>query len=319
MAQLAKRSSRLARFAWFVVIYLVAVILWGAWVRISGSGAGCGSHWPLCNGAFTPNSPTQQALIEYSHRLTSGISIVLVGALFWWAVRAFPRRHGVRRAAGASVIIMLCEALLGAGLVLFGLVEQDRSSMRAVAVAVHLANTMALLGATTLTAWLAGSDRSVRWAGPWRWLMPIALAGIILSSMSGAVTALGDTLFPTQPGQWGEKLGAHAVAGTHFLIRLRMLHPLVAVITACLIVPLAAAAGSSSRGGRVKRVSRLALAVTVTQLGAGTLNVLFAAPAWLQVLHLLLADALWISLVVLQMELLVRRDDEHHGEARLAA
>src|SRR5665213_3823423 len=61
-------SSALARFAWFAVFYNVAVILWGALVRATGSGAGCGNHWPLCNGQVIPVSPGLHTVIEFTHR-----------------------------------------------------------------------------------------------------------------------------------------------------------------------------------------------------------------------------------------------------------
>src|SRR5204862_3551323 len=91
------------RYAWAVVAYNVAVVLWGAFVRATGSGAGCGNHWPLCNGAIAPQSPTLATIIEFTHRATSGVDLVLVAILAWWAFRAFPRGHPARRGAALSV------------------------------------------------------------------------------------------------------------------------------------------------------------------------------------------------------------------------
>src|ERR1700682_2434048 len=107
-----------ARYAWAVVAYNVAVVLWGAYVRATGSGAGCGNHWPLCNGAALPVSPSLGTIIEFTHRATSGIDLALVALLVVWAFRAFARGHPVRLGATLSAIFLMSEALLGAALVL---------------------------------------------------------------------------------------------------------------------------------------------------------------------------------------------------------
>ena len=92
--------TRLARFAWLLLACNIGVILWGAYVRASGSGAGCGSHWPLCNGEVIPRLPATATLIEYSHRLTSGAALLGVVALFVWTRRVRPPRDPAR--AGAA-------------------------------------------------------------------------------------------------------------------------------------------------------------------------------------------------------------------------
>ena len=109
---------RLARFAWGVVAYNVAVILWGAYVRATGSGAGCGAHWPLCDGAIVPRAPTVEMIVEYSHRLTSGIALISVIVLLVWIRRAFAAGHPARRGATLSLLFMLTEAAVGAGVAL---------------------------------------------------------------------------------------------------------------------------------------------------------------------------------------------------------
>src|SRR5260370_34132353 len=77
----------LARFARFVAAYNITVIVWGAYVRATGSGAGCGSHWPLCNSDFLPTTPQTQTVIEFTHRVTSGVSLGLVALLLIWCWR----------------------------------------------------------------------------------------------------------------------------------------------------------------------------------------------------------------------------------------
>ena len=108
-----------------MLAYNLAVILWGAYVRASGSGAGCGAHWPLCNGEVIPRAPSIATLVEYSHRLTSGLALLGVVALMVWTWRVWGRGHPARRGALLSLIFILTEAAVGAGLVLFELVADN--------------------------------------------------------------------------------------------------------------------------------------------------------------------------------------------------
>src|ERR1019366_2527076 len=103
-----------ARYAWAVLGYNLAVVLWGAFVRATGSGAGCGNHWPLCNGGLTPHSPAVAPIIEFTHRVTSGLDLALVALLVIWAFRGFPPGHAVRRMAVFSGVFLMTEALIGA-------------------------------------------------------------------------------------------------------------------------------------------------------------------------------------------------------------
>jgi len=133
------------RFAWFVVVYNLAVVLWGAFVRATGSGAGCGSHWPLCNGEVLPRAPSIETVIEFTHRLMSAVDGLLVLALVIWAFRAFGRRHPVRRWSLVGLVFLISEALVGAGLVRFELVADNDSMVRALVMSAHLINTFLLL------------------------------------------------------------------------------------------------------------------------------------------------------------------------------
>ena len=157
--------SRLARFAWTVLIYNLGVIAWGAYVRATGSGAGCGNHWPLCNGAVVPRADTVQLIVEFSHRLTSGLALVSVVALFIWARRVSRPGDPTRIGATLSLAFMISEALLGALLVKFQLVAGDASAARAVAVGAHLLNTFLLLGSLTLSVYGASGGRALRTGG----------------------------------------------------------------------------------------------------------------------------------------------------------
>src|SRR5215475_5492331 len=120
-----------ARYAWAVLAYNIAVVLWGAYVRATGSGAGCGNRWPLCDGSAIQTAPSTAKLIEFTHRATSGIDLALVALLVVWAFRAFPKRHPARRGAVLSAAFLMTEALIGAALVLLEHVAKNASASRA--------------------------------------------------------------------------------------------------------------------------------------------------------------------------------------------
>lgn len=286
-------QSRFTRYAWIVLAYTVGVVLWGAYVRASGAGAGCGRHWPRCNGVVIPRSPSAETLIEYTHRATSGIAFVAVVALLWMAFRRFPRRHPVRTGAVWSMVLMITEAGVGAGLVLLSYVAGNDSPWRAAWMAVHLTNTFLLLAALALTAWWASGGRPMRVRGQGLAgvlaLAPIAL--VLLVGITGAVTALGDTLFP--------KTSVGLSAGVHFLERLRIVHPLLAVATAGFAIFAASRLRALRPGRRTARLASLASMLLVIQLLVGVFNVALLAPVGMQIIHLLVADAVWLALVLL--------------------
>lgn len=289
-------SVRLGRYAWGVVCCNVAVILWGAYVRASGSGAGCGAHWPLCDGAIVPRAPDVAMLIEYSHRLTSGMALLAVVGLLVWTWRALPSGHPARRGAAWSMFFMLTEAGVGAGLVLFQLVADNASLARAMFMAVHLANTFLLLGALTLTAhWSSGGeDVSLRGRPGLTAALAAMTGAVLLVSVSGAVAALGDTLFPAESLR--EAFLADASPTSHLLIRLRVLHPALALGTGLVLIltaprlPMAVPEEESHPGFTIVGLAAL-------QLGLGFANVILLAPVWMQIVHLLVADVLWIALI----------------------
>ncbi|MCW5880250.1 MAG: COX15/CtaA family protein [Anaerolineae bacterium] len=291
--------TRFAWYAWFVLGYNVLVILWGAVVRATGSGAGCGAHWPLCNGEVVPMSAQTHTLIEFSHRLSSGLALLVVGILAVWAFRAYPKGSLVRRGAVLSVIFILTEALLGAGLVLFELVAHDASLTRAVSMALHLVNTFILLGALTLTAWWASGGGPLR-IGQRRGLavgLILGLIGTAIIGASGAIVALGDTLFPS--ASLAEGLSQDLDATAHFLVRLRVVHPIIAILVGVGLILLAQYAKRRAPAANVNRMANIVTTLVLIQWAAGFINVILLAPVWMQLVHLLLADLVWIALVLL--------------------
>lgn len=302
------KLNRFAVAAWAAVAYNILVILWGAYVRASGSGAGCGSHWPLCNGQVIPTPENIKTLVEFSHRLTSGLDGVLLLGLAVWAFRRYERGHRVRSGAIYSLLFVVIEGLIGRALVRNGLVAEDDSAARAVMIALHLANTFLLLGALTLTAWWASGGRAprLRGQGAAAWLLGLALAGVVLVGMSGAITALGDTLFPS--GSLQEGIAQDLSPAAHFLIRLRVLHPILAVVIGLYTAAAAQAIGARRPGG--KWPARALTGLIVVQLLAGAVNVALLAPIWMQILHLLLADLVWIALLLVAASALAQPEAE---------
>lgn len=291
--------NRYAGYAWGVLVYNILVILWGAYVRATGSGAGCGSHWPLCNGQVIPRAERIETMVEFTHRLSSGVALILVIALLVWAFRQYGQGHPVRLGAGLSTFFIFTEALVGAGLVLLELVAHNDSMARAVWMAAHLVNTFLLLAALTLTAWWASGGHALRLKGRGSAaiVLGLGLLAMMVLGASGAITALGDTLFPA--GSLAEGVHQDFSPTAHFLLRLRVFHPLIAVIVGLYLILAARIATSDSESPTAKRLTQALISLFLVQLGVGVLNVSLLAPVWLQLVHLLLADLVWIVLVLL--------------------
>jgi len=308
--------DRFTRYSWITLAYNIAVILWGAIVRATGSGAGCGSHWPLCNGEVVPRSPSIETLIELSHRITSGIALLLVIGLVVGAFRARPKGHAARKAAAWSMFLMLTEAGVGAGLVLFELVADNQSMARAMFMSAHLLNTFLLLAALTWTAWFAGGGARFRVLGQGLFgaLFAAGFAGLLLSGVSGAVAALGDTLFPAT--SLAEALRQDLSPTAHLLIRLRVFHPGIAIAAGLFVVYLGMKLlKTPGCGPAVRRYAAWTNGLVFLQMAAGAVNVMLLAPVWLQIVHLLLADLLWLSFLLTGASALA----VHGGEAEAGA
>lgn len=301
------RGQRFQVWAGTLLVVTVVVILWGAFVRVTGSGAGCAEHWPLCNGEFVPRSPRLETIIELTHRVTSGFAGILALGLFVSARRTYPSGSSVRRAAGAALLLMVVEGAIGALLVKQGLVANDASRARAFVVGLHLCNTFLLLGAQALTLHFArgGAPLALREKPALASLLGLLALLVLVLGGTGAVTALGDTLFPA--ASLREGMAQDLAPGAHFLVKLRVWHPLFAVLGGAIVVyaaqQLRVVLGSP-------KVARWATAVTllyVLQLAVGSLNLLLLAPAPIQIAHLLLADLLWIALVFMSAHALAAR------------
>ena len=219
------KSEFFTKATLFLLGYTFFIVLWGAWVRISHSGDGCGKSWPLCHGEILPKAlGTSSAIsIEFFHRFTSGLYGILILGLFIWALRLFPSGHGARKGALLCVIFTLTEALIGAFLVLKGLVVENATPLRALSMGLHLINTFFLTGSLTLT-WHLSQYQRPQWNPPPKpvsWLSLLALVFFFILSSSGAIAALASQLFPSsglyegllQDFSLGEQGGTASTAG----------------------------------------------------------------------------------------------------------
>jgi heme A synthase len=292
-------AKRFERFALLVLAWNLLTILWGAYVRASGSGAGCGRHWPLCNGEVIPHPQQIQTVVEFTHRLLSGGALFLIAVMVAWGFRIHPRGRPVRVGLVASGVFIVTEALLGASLVLFGWVTTNASVSRAVAMSFHLLNTFLLVGSLALTAWWASGRKQVVLSGnrSLPWLIGIGLIGVIFVGLAGAITALGDTIFPATSLAHG--LAQDFASGAHFLVRLRVYHPIIAILVGTFLIFLAVRISGRTRNPDSSRLATSLIILVAIQWGVGLLNLLLLVPIWTQLVHLLVADFVWICLVLL--------------------
>ncbi|OAN44592.1 cytochrome oxidase assembly protein [Chloroflexus islandicus] len=300
------RHRAFVNFAWLNVGYNLLVIMWGAFVRATGSGAGCGDHWPLCDGQVIPRAPDTAQMIEFSHRVTSGIALLLAVALLVWALRLFAAGHPARRAAIATMVFMIVESLIGAALVLFRLVAHDVSLTRALSLGLHLINTFLLIGAMALTAWYASGKPApeLRGKGGLLGMLIAALIGTALVGSSGAVTALGDTLL--QLGVLPGGVSQAITLDSHPLVWMRIIHPVLGTLVGLAMITLAQRAMRYDPSPATRRLAWATAAIFVGQIFLGTINVILKAPVWMQLVHLLFADLAWLTLVLLSATLLAR-------------
>lgn len=293
------RTGRFVNFAWATLAFNLAVVAWGAFVRASGSGAGCGSHWPLCNGQVVPVDAHTATLIEFTHRVTSGMALILVVTLTIRAWRLFPRGHAARTGAAWAMAFMISEALVGAGLVLLGLVADNSSIARAVVLGIHLVNTFFLLAFITLPAWWgAGRPRPHPSSDPaLSTLLLVGVVGTLAVGVAGAITALGDTLFPVATLAEGVRQDFSATA--HFLIRLRVIHPVLAVVLGFYLLMVAAVVRRRRSDASSRNLANALILLFLAQLAIGAFNIALHAPVWMQLVHLMMADAVWLTLILL--------------------
>lgn len=289
-----------AKYTWFVLAFNIAVILWGVFLRASMSGDGCGQHWLTCNGEVVPESPVFKTVIEFTHRVSTGIVFFVVLALALWAFRKYEKGAPVRKTALVSFLLILVEMAIGAGLVLTGNTAGNMTASRPFWMMAHLITTFSLLAALTLTAWFASGGRPFRLRTDTKVfvLLSLAVLGIFLVGASGSLAALSHMLFPA--GTLAEGIAQDFAGTSHLLLRLRLSHPIVAVMTGVYLIFLAGwLRARAMDSGAVRRWSNILSILVMIQFVSGAATLLMLSPIVMQLVHLLLADLVWISFVLL--------------------
>ncbi len=291
--------SRFAKFSWGVLAYTVFVILFGAFVRATGSGAGCGAHWPLCNGVVSPQPKQIQTVIEFTHRMMSGLLLILSVTLVVWAWRKYSRGSLLRWSSAAAIFFTITEALVGAGLVLYGWVATNTSVARAVSVPIHLVNTFLLLASVAVTAWWAtlGEPEKLHFQGLTGLLVILGGLAILLLGASGAVTALGDTLFPST--SLAEGMAQDFSPTANFLIRMRVYHPGIGVSTGVYLLLATLWVRRQVKEPRLVMITNGLFGLYILQMLLGMINVALLAPVWMQIVHLFVSNLVWITYVLM--------------------
>jgi cytochrome c oxidase assembly protein subunit 15 len=284
----------LYRLSWALIFYTLLIIAWGAWVRISGSGDGCGDHWPLCHGSAVPLGAQWRTWVEVSHRYSTAIFGVFVIAQIAFVRAIMPPGHPARRWVLLTLMFTITEALIGRFLVKQGLVNESQSLYRLLVMPLHLVNTSLLLGTEVATAEsirfgrLNSSGRSEQ--SPFH---PYVLAcGMLALLASGAIAALGSHLMPSE--SLLEGLRHDLQSNSHPAVRLRVLHPLLGLLVPMalwLFVNYSAENDHSPTASTARRHLLWALAITVL-IGILTLGIL--SPTWLKLFHLTAANLLVI-------------------------
>lgn len=296
---MANSITRFAKFSWGVLVYNILVILFGAYVRASGSGAGCGAHWPLCNGVVIPRPQRIETIIEFTHRITSGFTLILVILLVVWAWRSFPKGSRIRTSSMLALFFTITEALVGAGLVLFELVEHNTSVARAISMMVHLVNTFLLVASIAVTAWWSstGAPRRLNYHGLTGTLLVIGALAILVLGASGAVTALGDTLYPSS--SLSEGLRSDFSETAHWMTRLRILHPGIAVSVGLYLALVTLWVRRKAIDPRLEDITLGLFVLYGLQVVLGLINVALLAPIWMQIVHLLFSNLVWITFILM--------------------
>jgi len=304
------KLSKFAKYAWFVLAYNVVVILWGVFLRASKSGDGCGQHWLTCHGEIIPSAPELKTVIEFSHRITSGIAFIVVFALVIWAFRKFEKYNPIRKTALISFIFIITEALVGAGLVLTGNTAETLTAARPFWMIGHLTNTFILLAFLTLTGWFASGGKYLNFKAQPKvlLLLGIGVFGIFLIGMSGSVAALSSMLFPSVT--LSEGIAKDFSETSHILLRLRVSHPILSITVGIFLAFLAGWIKSKAKENTsVKRWANVLTILILIQFAFGAITLLTLAPIVMQLVHLLLADAVWIAFVLMSAAILAEQNE----------
>lgn len=309
------KLTRLAKYAWFVLAYNIVVIIWGVFLRASKSGDGCGQHWLTCHGEVIPSAPQLKTIIEFSHRITSTLDgFIVIGLLVWaflsWKSEKSKKNSLVLKTAIGCFIFVIVEGALGAGLVLTGNTAENLTAARPFWMAGHLITTLILLTFLTLTAWFASGEKSFNFKAPPRilWLLGAAVFGILLIGMSGSVAALSSMIFPSET--LTEGVAKDFSATSNILLRLRVSHPILSISVGVYLIFLAGWVRKNfAEFAQINRWANVLSVLVLIQFASGAITLLTLAPIVMQIVHLFLADTVWISFVLMSAGVLAEQTE----------
>ncbi|MEP6900669.1 MAG: COX15/CtaA family protein [Actinomycetota bacterium] len=309
------KLSGFAKYAWFTLAFNLIVILWGVFLRASLSGDGCGEHWLTCGGEFIPSAPQLKTSIEFFHRITSSLAGIIVIILLIWAIINWRTKKSNKavlllKMSTASLAFIVIEGILGGLLVLTGNTAANWTPTRPFWMAAHLVNTFTLIAILSLTAWFAGGGKSFNFNVPRKILILLAVAtvGIFVVGMSGSVAALSSMLFPSST--LSEGIAKDFSQTSHIILRLRVFHPILSISVGVFLAFLAGWLKSKAKeSASVTRWSNILTIFVLIQFGWGAITLVTLAPIVMQIVHLFLADAVWISFVLLSANFLVKQNE----------
>lgn len=326
LSKMTTETKGFAKYSWFVLVFNLLVILWGVFLRASKSGDGCGRFWLTCRGEVLPSAPELKTAIEFSHRIMSAVDGILVIILVVWAYRVFRDRRDVAarstlKLAMFSVFFVLTEGAIGAGLVLTGNTAETLTAARPFWMAGHLINTFILLGFLTLTVRGAGGAPPLTL----RRVEPKYLAGLFLGALAllivgltGSIAALSTMLFPI--GSLAAGVEQDFSPTSHILLRLRLLHPITAILTSVFVIFLTGwLAKEAEEANQVGRWSSILALLILGQIAFGSATLFTLAPIIMQLGHLLIADAIWIAYVLFAAAFVTTANSEAAKETDVAA
>ena len=270
-------------FLWF---YSILVVVWGAWVRISNSGDGCGESWPLCNNLILPDTSNVHTLIEFIHRVSTGTYGVLILVLVLWAFKIFKPKHPVRKITVFVLSLTILEALIGAMLVMFGLVGENTGFSRLTVMSLHQVVSVLLTGSIMRTYY---TTKLCTRPSPWVLVIKVLFLLIVAT---GGITALSNTHFPSN--SIIEGFLSDIDRSSHILLRIRVIHPIMAISFFVAILFMLKKLYKNFEYRIYAKHLTLALSIGVL---VGILTLITLSPTYMKLVHLVVAHAIWALVV----------------------
>ena len=275
-----------------LILSIISIIA-GAVVRATGSGDGCGSSWPSCNGRVIPSLNSASEQIEFSHRAISGLLLIVTVVIFIKSFKdSVPSLQ--KKVINYLTFFVLLEALIGAVIVLYEWVGMNSSIPRIAAVPLHLVNTFGLLAMYTVLFKLVQNPK-IKISSLIDRNFKIITFLFVLTGATGSIAALADVLFPSESFVAG--IVEDFDSTSELLTRLRVLHPIASTVLSIMLF-------NESKRLEIKfnlKTNQIKILV-ISGVTLGVLNVFININIFLSVVHLLVADLLWITYIYISME-----------------